>query len=128
MPSGCSAASTTEAPTKSASLLRLASFFQTRKASPDSEWTALCTPGGTGMNLLDPREPVSTWSHGVWLLLALWGLVLLWQAGRRDPARKVTMLIYGLCLVFCAASSTLYHGLRLPGEQIHTFAVMDHIS
>jgi hemolysin III len=80
------------------------------------------------MDLLNPREPVSTWSHGMWLLLALWGLVLLWQTSREDRARKITLLIYGLSLVFCAGSSTLYHGLRLPGKRINAFALMDHVS
>ena len=80
------------------------------------------------MDFLNPREPVSTWSHGAWLLLALMGLVLLWQTSQTDRARKLTLLIYGLCLVFCSASSTLYHGLRLPVERIRTFALMDHVS
>jgi hemolysin III len=80
------------------------------------------------MDFLNPREPVSTWSHGAWLVLALVGLVLLSNCSRGDRARKLTLLIYGLCLVFCAASSTLYHGLRLPGKRINAFALMDHVS
>lgn len=80
------------------------------------------------MNLLHPREPVNTWSHGAWLVLALCGLVLLWRSGRRDRPRQVALLIYGLSLVFCAASSTLYHGVRTPGKVIQALALMDHIS
>ena len=40
------------------------------------------------MDFFNPREPVSTWSHGAWLLLALLGLVLLWQTSQTDRAGK----------------------------------------
>jgi hemolysin III len=80
------------------------------------------------MDLLNPREPVSTWSHGIWFLMAIAGLVLLLQTSREDRGRKVALLIYGLCLVFCAGSSTLYHGLRLRGERIYAFELMDYVS
>jgi hemolysin III len=79
------------------------------------------------MDLLDPREPVNTWSHGVWLVIALAGMLLLWQSGRRDRARQLTLLVYGLCLVFCSACSTLFHGVRLPEERIQTFALLDYV-
>ncbi len=38
------------------------------------------------MHLLDLREPVSTWSHCVGLLLALPGTLLLWRAAAATPA------------------------------------------
>lgn len=79
------------------------------------------------MNLLNPREPINTWSHGLWLLIALAGIIVLWQRGRGDRAKQVSLLIYGLTLVFCSASSTLYHGVRLPGDRIKAFALMDHV-
>jgi hemolysin III len=80
------------------------------------------------MNLFHPREPVSTWSHGAWLVLALWGLVVLWRCGRRDRARQLALLVYALSLVFCSASSMLYHGVHTPAKSLSTFALMDSIS
>ncbi len=79
------------------------------------------------MDLLNAREPINTWSHGLWLLIALAGTIMLWQRGQGDRAKQVSLLIYGLSLIFCSASSTLYHGVRLPGERIRAFALMDHI-
>lgn len=80
------------------------------------------------MDLLNPREPVSTWSHGLWLLLSLGGLVFLWRLGRKDRSRQVALLVYGLSVVFCSASSTLYHGVRAPGKVILIFDLMDRSS
>ena len=79
------------------------------------------------MNLFDPREPVNTWSHGLWLVMALAGIILLWQSGQGNRARQMSLLIYGLSLILCSAFSTLYHGVRLPGERIRVFALLDHI-
>jgi hemolysin III len=79
------------------------------------------------MDLLHPREPVNTWSHAIWLMVALAGVLLLWRCGRTDRARQLTLLIYGLTLVFCSGCSTLFHGVRLPDEQIRTFALLDYM-
>ena len=73
------------------------------------------------------REPINTWSHGVWLMIALAGIIMLWQRAHGDRAKQVSLLIYGLSLIFCSACSTLYHGVRLPGEGIKAFDLMDHI-
>jgi hemolysin III len=78
------------------------------------------------MDLLHPREPVSTWSHGLWLAIALGGILLLWRSGRADRTRQITMLIYGLTLVFCSGCSTLFHGVRLPDDRIRPFALLDY--
>jgi hemolysin III len=79
------------------------------------------------MNLLNPREPISTWSHALWLLMALVGLVFLKQRGLGDRSKQIVLLIYGLSLVFCSGCSTLYHGVRLSSLWIERFGLMDHI-
>jgi hemolysin III len=79
------------------------------------------------MDLLHPREPVNTWSHGLWLLIALAGILLLWRSGGADRGRRFSLLVYGLTLVFCSGCSTLFHGVRLPEEQIRTFALLDYM-
>ena len=69
------------------------------------------------MDLFDLREPVSAWSHGVGLLLALPGTLLLWRrSSGGDPAKRLSLLVFGLSLAFCYAASTLYHGLRTAGR------------
>jgi hemolysin III len=80
------------------------------------------------MDFLNPREPVSTWSHGLWLLLVLPGTFLLWRRSRGGRAKQLSLLIYGLSLVFCSAASTLYHGVRPAGYRIATFALLDYLA
>ncbi len=79
------------------------------------------------MDFLNPREPVSTWSHGLWLLLVLPGSVLLWRRSRGDRGKQLSLLIYGLSLVFCATASTLYHAARSAESRIATFALLDYL-
>ena len=71
------------------------------------------------MNPFDLREPVSALTHGLGLILALPGTILLWRrAGCR--ARRVSLLLYGLSLAFCYGASALYHGVRGDGHgEVH---------
>src|SRR5437764_1364648 len=66
------------------------------------------------MDYLHLREPVSAWSHGAGLLLALPGTLLLWRRSAGDTTKRLSLLVYGLSLAFCYTASTLYHGVRLP--------------
>ncbi len=77
------------------------------------------------MIFLDPREPVNTWSHAAGLLLALFGILLLWRLSRGDPVRRLVLMIYGLSLASCYAASTLYHGLNLPPERLAAWDRLD---
>ncbi len=79
------------------------------------------------MDLLDLREPVSGWSHCVGLLLALIGTYILWRRTTGEPSKRLSMLVYGLTLVFCYSASTLYHGVRLPPQDIAAFARLDGV-
>ncbi len=79
------------------------------------------------MDFFDPREPVNTWSHAVGLLLALLGLLLLWRRSVGDRARRLCLMVYGFCLAFCYAASTLYHGLDLPEDRLAAWARLDRI-
>ena len=60
-------------------------------------------------------------------MIALIGIIVLWQRHQGNRAKQISLLIYGLSLVFCSACSTLYHGVRLPRDSIRVFALMDHI-
>lgn len=80
------------------------------------------------MNFFDLREPVSAWTHCAGLLLALPGTLFLWRRSRgRHPARRLSLLIFGLSLAFCYAASTLYHGLDLPPERLAALDRLDRI-
>jgi hemolysin III len=79
------------------------------------------------MNFLDPREPVNSWTHGAGLLLSLIGILLLWRRSGGVPAKRLSLLVYGLSLASCYAASVLYHGVRLPSEGIAVFDRLDRI-
>jgi hemolysin III len=79
------------------------------------------------MQLLDVREPVSTWSHCAGLMLALPGTLLLWRRSGGDQGKRLALLVYGFSLVFCYLASSLYHGVQLPPARIAAFARLDGV-
>ncbi len=79
------------------------------------------------MDLFDLREPASAWSHLVGLLLVPPGTWLLWRRAEGAPAKRLTLLVFGLSLAFCYASSTLYHGLRLGADRLDRYDRLDRI-
>ena len=66
------------------------------------------------MQLLDVREPVSTWSHCPGLMLALPGTLFLWRRSGGDHGKRLALLVYGFSLAFCYLASSLYHGVQPP--------------
>jgi hemolysin III len=76
---------------------------------------------------LDFREPVSAWTHGSGLLLSIPATALLCRRSQGDPARRLSLLVFGLSLVLCYAGSTLFHALRLGPGALYWFDVIDHI-
>ena len=79
------------------------------------------------MDVLDFREPVSAWTHCAGLMLSLPGTWILWQRSGGDLGKRLSLVIYGLSLVFCYAASTLYHGVRLPANRVAAFARLDGV-
>ncbi len=79
------------------------------------------------MNVFDLREPVSAWSHGVWLLLIVPAALLLWRRTSGDRVRQAILLGYATCLALCATASTLYHGVQRPEVQLSGYLLLDHI-
>ncbi len=71
------------------------------------------------------REPASAWTHFVGFLLSLAGALILWRRGGGDPGKRISLLVYGLCLISCYAASTLYHGVRLPPDRLAVFIRLD---
>ncbi|MDR3639498.1 MAG: hemolysin III family protein [Isosphaeraceae bacterium] len=79
------------------------------------------------MDFFDLREPVSCWTHGAWLILSLPGAYMLWQQGRGDRLKQLSLLIFGLSLAFCFAASATYHGFQGPSHAVELFDRVDHI-
>jgi len=79
------------------------------------------------MDFLDFREPFSAWSHCAGLILALPGTFLLWRRSAGDCGKRLSLLVYGLSLIFCYLASTLYHGVRLPTTRIVAYARLDGV-
>ncbi len=79
------------------------------------------------MEFLEFREPFSAWSHCAGLILALPGVFLLWRRSAADRGKRLSLLVYGLSLIFCYLASTLYHGVRLPTDRIVAFARLDGV-
>jgi hemolysin III len=73
------------------------------------------------------REPISSWTHGLWMVCAVPGCLLLWRVCRGDRLKQFGLLLFGGCLVFCFGSSALYHGVCLPQWQIDTCRKLDHV-
>src|SRR4029079_9150716 len=63
----------------------------------------------------------------VGLVLALPGTLLLWRRCGDDRGKRLTVLVYGLCLTSCYFASTLYRGVRLPAARIAAFARLDGV-
>jgi len=79
------------------------------------------------MSWLDFREPVSAWTHFLWMWLAIPGTVLLWRRSRGDRVKQLSLLVFGLSLIFCYLSSTLFHGAHAP-ERVRLLCKLDHVS
>ena len=73
------------------------------------------------------REPVSSWTHFLWLLLAFPCTWLLWRRSRGDRLKQSGMLAFGLGLVLCYGGSWLFHAVRLSPEAVDRFNTLDHI-
>lgn len=74
------------------------------------------------------REPLSALLHLVGGLLALPGLALLLALSRHDPARLVSLLVYGVSLVSLYGASTLLHGLKVSSRFRDWLNRLDHMA
>lgn len=71
------------------------------------------------------REPASAWTHLVALMFWLPGILVLWRGSRGEPGKRTSLGVYGLGLASCYSASTLYHGVRLPDDQLSPFIRLD---
>lgn len=71
------------------------------------------------------RDPISAWTHLLWMLFALPGTWVLWRLTRGDRIKQISLLIFGLGLVVCYGASGVYHSV--PYEYAAPFGTLDHI-
>jgi hemolysin III len=77
------------------------------------------------MMSLDFREPVSAWTHLLWLLLALPATRLFWLRTRGSPAKRVGLLTFSFATLACFGGSWFYHSVPPSLEDIAVR--IDHI-
>jgi hemolysin III len=72
------------------------------------------------------EELANSLTHGFGLLLAIAGLcgLMLVAGGVRETA---SCLVYGVTLILVYATSTLYHGVRLPRAK-QLLRTLDHVA
>jgi hemolysin III len=71
------------------------------------------------------RDPISAWTHLLWMLFALPGTWVLWRLARGNRVKQISLLIFGLGLVLCYGASGVYH--TVPARYAAPFGVLDHI-
>ena len=72
------------------------------------------------------REPVNSLTHWGGAILALIGLIALLIVGGGTPARIISLLVYGLSLIFLFSASATYHMVRVREKALEIFRKIDH--
>jgi hemolysin III len=72
------------------------------------------------------REPVNSLTHWGGAILALVGLIVLLIVGWDRPAKVISLLIYGVSLIFLFSASATYHMVRVKDKALEIFRKVDH--
>ena len=72
------------------------------------------------------REPVNSLTHWVGAVLALIGLIALLLVGWGTPAKVISLVIYGVSLIFLFAASATYHTVNRKDKVLEIFRKVDH--
>ncbi|HEY2157455.1 MAG TPA: hemolysin III family protein, partial [Isosphaeraceae bacterium] len=88
--------------------------------------TALIGSRGN-MTFLDFREPVSAWSHALWLLLSIPATLVLWRRCGDPLGRRISFLVFGLGLASCYLGSAAFHGVRGSLADLDMYDRFDHV-
>jgi hemolysin III len=72
------------------------------------------------------REPVNSLTHWGGALLALIGLIALLIVGWGAPAKVISLVIYGVSLIFLFSASATYHMVRVKDKALEIFRKIDH--
>jgi hemolysin III len=72
------------------------------------------------------REPVNSLTHWAAAILALIGLIALLIVGWETPAKIISLLVYGLSLIFLFSASATYHMVKVKQKALEIFRKIDH--
>ena len=72
------------------------------------------------------REPVNSLTHWGGAILALVGSIALLIVGWGTPAKVISLIIYGISLVFLFSASATYHMVQVKDKALEIFRKVDH--
>lgn len=72
------------------------------------------------------REPVNSLTHWGGAILALAGLIALLIVGWSTPAKIISLIIYGVSLIFLFSASATYHMVLVKDKALEVFRKIDH--
>ena len=72
------------------------------------------------------REPVNSITHWVGAILALIGLIALLVISWGTTAKLISLVIYGLSLIFLFSASATYHTVNRKDKVLEVFRKVDH--
>lgn len=72
------------------------------------------------------REPVNSLTHWAGAVLALIGLIALLIVGWGTPAKVISLIIYGVSLIFLFSASATYHMVGVKDKALEIFRKIDH--
>jgi hemolysin III len=72
------------------------------------------------------REPVNSLTHWCGAILALVGLIALLIVGWGKLAKEVSLVVYGLSLIFLFSASATYHMVSVKDKALEIFRKIDH--
>ena len=72
------------------------------------------------------REPVNSLTHWAGAILALAGLIALLIVGWGTPLKIVSLIIYGVSLIFLFSASATYHMVQVKDKALEIFRKVDH--
>lgn len=72
------------------------------------------------------REPVNSLTHWVGAILAVIGLIALLVVGWSTPAKLISLVVYGVSLVFLFSASATYHMVQVKDKALEIFRKIDH--
>lgn len=73
-------------------------------------------------------EPMSALTHLAGALAALAGLIVLVVLTYHQPLKMIALSVYGLCMVVLFATSTIFHGAKLPPGKRMWLNRLDHVA
>jgi hemolysin III len=72
------------------------------------------------------REPVNSLTHWGGAFLAMIGLIVLLIIGWDTPAKIISLVIYGISLIFMFSASATYHMVQVKDKALEIFRKVDH--